>query len=362
MLTDKQTLTEMIYNYALRAKVSGEFVGEFSWAATQYQGPEYEVTLLWTEHGAKHLAEWRVNLAARTLAPANIEAVSLLDRIGAGKSVAQALNTPHAAEALPVTQGSEPSGTGTPIPGVPANTQIGELGLDPNEPLFGGLLSDKPSATEGRGELEAREPRGPTSGAISIPCAAAIAEARSEMGDPESNLYYEARETFACCRGATPSDDYCRSLISNKSFPDCYERCPKHEPDSWRCIARCLNEHATAEHPDKGDTVEKSPADEDACHEQLREIATTLNQLEKYGRTAPAMQTQIADPKEKLSSSQAETATQIWLAGWLSIYDDFKHQAERGKSLCVDDDAAYEAIRKAEDGLDDFLRSIQRRN
>jgi hypothetical protein len=61
--TGKDNLYDMIRNYSLKAKAEDVFVGEFKWDALQREGPDYEVTLLWTEGGAKHVGVWRVDLS-----------------------------------------------------------------------------------------------------------------------------------------------------------------------------------------------------------------------------------------------------------------------------------------------------------
>src|SRR5215475_7202570 len=52
--TGKDTLYDLIRNYSLKAKEQDLFVGEFKWDALQREGPDYEVTLLWTEGQGKH--------------------------------------------------------------------------------------------------------------------------------------------------------------------------------------------------------------------------------------------------------------------------------------------------------------------
>jgi hypothetical protein len=67
--TSKDTLYDMIRNYSLKAKEVDVFVGEFKWDALQREGPDYEVTLLWTEGGHKHVGVWRIDLSDPALAP-----------------------------------------------------------------------------------------------------------------------------------------------------------------------------------------------------------------------------------------------------------------------------------------------------
>jgi hypothetical protein len=78
------TLYDMIRNYSLKAKEQDMFVGEFQWSAIQRDGPEYEVTLLWTEGQTKKVALWRVNLKSKEVRPQGNEAASLPARLAAG--------------------------------------------------------------------------------------------------------------------------------------------------------------------------------------------------------------------------------------------------------------------------------------
>lgn len=78
------TLYDMIRAYSLAAKDQDVFIGEFKWDALQREGPEYEVTLLWTEEGEKRVAVWRVNLQDQSVRPQGNEASALPRRIEAG--------------------------------------------------------------------------------------------------------------------------------------------------------------------------------------------------------------------------------------------------------------------------------------
>ena len=75
------TLYDMIRAYSLRAKEKDRFVGEFNWDAIQREGPEYEVTLLWTEGSERKVAVWRVNLETSDLRPQGNEASGLPQRL-----------------------------------------------------------------------------------------------------------------------------------------------------------------------------------------------------------------------------------------------------------------------------------------
>jgi hypothetical protein len=67
--TGKATLYDMVRDYSLKAKEQDVFVGEFKWDALQREGPDYEVTLLWTEGNRKHVGVWRVDLNKPDQAP-----------------------------------------------------------------------------------------------------------------------------------------------------------------------------------------------------------------------------------------------------------------------------------------------------
>jgi hypothetical protein len=75
------TLYDMIRAYSLRAKEKDRFVGEFNWDAIQREGPEYEVTLLWTEASERKVAVWRVNLETGDPRPQGNEASGLPQRL-----------------------------------------------------------------------------------------------------------------------------------------------------------------------------------------------------------------------------------------------------------------------------------------
>jgi hypothetical protein len=82
--TGGETLYDMIRAYSLQAKERNVFVGEFNWSAIQREGPEYEVTLLWTEGQTKKVALWRVNLKSKDIRPQGNEAAGLAQRLAAG--------------------------------------------------------------------------------------------------------------------------------------------------------------------------------------------------------------------------------------------------------------------------------------
>jgi hypothetical protein len=79
-----ETLYDMIRAFSLKAKEKDVYVGEFSWDAIQRDGPEYEVTLLWTEGSERKVAVWRINLKTGDLRPQGNEASGLPQRLAAG--------------------------------------------------------------------------------------------------------------------------------------------------------------------------------------------------------------------------------------------------------------------------------------
>jgi hypothetical protein len=80
------SLYDMIRDYSLTMRGQEVYVGEFSWDALQKMGPEYEVTLLWTEGNKKRVALWRVNLETSDVRPQGNEAQSLPKRIMEAKA------------------------------------------------------------------------------------------------------------------------------------------------------------------------------------------------------------------------------------------------------------------------------------
>jgi hypothetical protein len=82
--TGGDTLYDLIRAYSLKAKDQDVYVGEFNWSALQQDGPEYEVTLHWTEGETKKVALWRVNLQTKSIRPQGEEAAGLAPRLAAG--------------------------------------------------------------------------------------------------------------------------------------------------------------------------------------------------------------------------------------------------------------------------------------
>ena len=79
-----ETLEDLIKGYSLKAKDKGGYVGEFTWNATQKDGPEYEVTLLWKEGNDHKVALWRVDLQNKDVRPQGDAAASLPERARQG--------------------------------------------------------------------------------------------------------------------------------------------------------------------------------------------------------------------------------------------------------------------------------------
>ena len=83
--TGQDTLYDMIRAYSLKAKDQDIYVGEFNWNAMQVEGPEYQVTLLYTEGTERKVAVWRINLQTKEAPrPQGNEASSLPQRLLGG--------------------------------------------------------------------------------------------------------------------------------------------------------------------------------------------------------------------------------------------------------------------------------------
>jgi hypothetical protein len=80
------TLQDLTRGYPIKAKEKSDtYVGEFTWDARQKEGPDYEVTLLWTE-GQKHrVAVWRVDLQSKEVRPQGDEAAALPEHAETGE-------------------------------------------------------------------------------------------------------------------------------------------------------------------------------------------------------------------------------------------------------------------------------------
>lgn len=77
----KESLYDLIRAYSLKHHDQATYIGEFSWDALQRDGPNYEVTLLWTEGTQKRVALWRINLEDGSIWPQGTEANSITNRV-----------------------------------------------------------------------------------------------------------------------------------------------------------------------------------------------------------------------------------------------------------------------------------------
>jgi hypothetical protein len=80
----KDSLADLTKIYSITAKEKDGYVGEFTWDSKQREGPEYEVSLLWKEGNAHHVALWRVDLKSKEIRPQGDEASSLPRRAREG--------------------------------------------------------------------------------------------------------------------------------------------------------------------------------------------------------------------------------------------------------------------------------------
>lgn len=76
-----QSLYDLIRAYSLKMRDNSVYIGEFSWDALQREGPNYEVTLLWTEGTSKKVALWIVDLEHQSQRPQGNEAATLIKRV-----------------------------------------------------------------------------------------------------------------------------------------------------------------------------------------------------------------------------------------------------------------------------------------
>lgn len=78
----KHNLADSTIELGNQARTTGQFVGQFSWAASQLQGPNYAVKLTWMEGSEHRRADWKVDLEKGTAEPGP-EAADFLKRAGA---------------------------------------------------------------------------------------------------------------------------------------------------------------------------------------------------------------------------------------------------------------------------------------
>lgn len=91
------SMDDLLKGYSLKIKEqnpevtneASDYVGEFNWDATQENGPEYEVTLVWKEsykgESSTRVAVWRVNLEKGDVRPQGDEASALPQRAADGR-------------------------------------------------------------------------------------------------------------------------------------------------------------------------------------------------------------------------------------------------------------------------------------
>ena len=64
------------------ARAKGRFIGQFSWAATQEEGPLYKVELIWKEDSVTKKATWEVNLQDSTVTAKGADAEAFMKPVG----------------------------------------------------------------------------------------------------------------------------------------------------------------------------------------------------------------------------------------------------------------------------------------
>jgi hypothetical protein len=79
----KHTLSDSTIEIGNEARASGSFIGQFSWSASQVQGPMYLVKLTWMEGSEHRRAEWSVDLEKKKIEAAGPSAADFLKRAGA---------------------------------------------------------------------------------------------------------------------------------------------------------------------------------------------------------------------------------------------------------------------------------------
>ncbi len=77
------TLKDSTIEIGNAARASGSFVGQFSWSASQVQGPSYVVKLTWMEGSEHRRAAWDVDLEKQSIEPSGPEATEFMQRAGA---------------------------------------------------------------------------------------------------------------------------------------------------------------------------------------------------------------------------------------------------------------------------------------
>lgn len=71
-------LSDQLIEISDAARRDGKFVGQFSWSATQDEGPRYKVELIWKEGSSTHKALWLVNLEDKSIKPQGPDAAQFM--------------------------------------------------------------------------------------------------------------------------------------------------------------------------------------------------------------------------------------------------------------------------------------------
>ncbi|MFM7144687.1 MAG: hypothetical protein ACKOCT_07515 [Alphaproteobacteria bacterium] len=78
-----RNLSDATIDLSNDARAKGNFVGQFSWSASQVQGPLYAVKLNWMEGSEHKRAEFQVDLENKTVVPGGPAAAGVLTQAGA---------------------------------------------------------------------------------------------------------------------------------------------------------------------------------------------------------------------------------------------------------------------------------------
>jgi hypothetical protein len=74
-------LADQLIFVSENARKKGGFVGQFSWAATQDEGPMYKTELIWKDGSATQKALWLVNLEDKSIKPQGPDAAQFMKPI-----------------------------------------------------------------------------------------------------------------------------------------------------------------------------------------------------------------------------------------------------------------------------------------
>lgn len=79
-----RSLTDSTIDLGNAARQAGQpFVGQFSWSASQVEGPLYAVKLTWMEGSEHRRAEWKVDLENKNFYPTGPTTAEFMKRTGA---------------------------------------------------------------------------------------------------------------------------------------------------------------------------------------------------------------------------------------------------------------------------------------